>query len=604
MSRSSGSSSKSGMRFQAHWVTPTLMVSSVIVGILLAIGHHLFYASLDGQIVTSSGQQVWNLRIGTGLAFLVKASLTAAAGLAYTQLLWHTLRSQEISLNGIDAVFSVVNNIYGFATGEIWVRCPALVLIAFVIWLLPLVAIVTPSALIVQQAQQLNESTLRMPLPVIDYASPKIFAEYARSGGATYAAPSNAIARLTAAVVSQGSITHIPAPFSNCSYSVEFYGPSLSCASIREDSALSKRVHSYDFTTANRLSYLGFVPQTTPTDLDEEGSKQLDAIYGLNATLNTTLRGLVATYDISKTSTDHARLYVVVPNADGTANTTIECGLYNSSYLVDFTFKNDQQDIVVRNSTRVNGVTSSQNSFYEPQSVAQVAYTAILDALGGLLVGTLRLSQYGYITSASTHITSTILMQTEEMQRLAAVTRASDDDRSEEQTLASMTMREALEQLVTNTTLSLFSNSFFLQNDTVASAGNVKIRTPQNAYAYKPRNLLIAYGISVFITVVVVLVGFICIWLSSLSFGSSFSTILRTTRNPELDALLNDDGNSGAEPLPKYLAKRKLAFQRHSFETGAKTGGVFRVVRNEELEELRSPRKTPNQEKIVTGNFF
>ncbi|KPM43804.1 hypothetical protein AK830_g2725 [Neonectria ditissima] len=601
---SSTSSSRRAARFQAHWVTPTLMVSSVLFGTLLAVGHHLFYASLDGQIVTSSEQQVWNLRIGTGLAFLVKACLTAAAGLAYTQLLWYTLRSQEISLNGIDAVFSVVNNIYGFATGEIWIRSPALVLIASIMWLLPLVAIVTPSSLTVQQAPQLNESTIRMPLPVIDYTSPTVFAEWAQSGGSGYAAPSNAMARLMAAVVSQGSITHIPAPFSNCSYSVKFYGPSLSCGPVDKDSALAKRLNASDINAGSRLSYVAFVPKATGLE-DGESVEQVNAIYGLNSTINTTLTAGMRSLDKTDAG-DHAKLFLGLPNSNAAvdSNTIIDCGLYNSSYVVDFSFKNDQQQITVRNSTRLNGVLANQQSFNSPLDVPGVAYTSILDALGGLLVGTLRASQYGYVTAFNTHITSTILMQTQEMQRIAVATRWSDSEPSEEQTLANMTMSEAVEQLVTNTTLSLFSNSFFLQNSTTASMGDVKIRTPQNAFSYKPRNLVIAYGVSVFITIVVVMVGFACIWVSSLSFGSSFSTILRTTRNPELDALLCDDGNSGAEPLPRHLAKRKLAFQRHSCEQETKTGGVFTVVRNRELEELKSPQGPPSYDGMPQGNFF
>ncbi|KAF7549449.1 hypothetical protein G7Z17_g6372 [Cylindrodendrum hubeiense] len=408
----SSSSSRRMPPFKAHWATPSLMIGSVFLGLLLAVGHHLFYSSKNGQIVTSSDQQVWNLRVGTGLAFLVKASLTAAASMAYTQLLWHTLRSQEISLNGIDAVFSVVNNLYAFTTVEIWLRSPALVCIAFMIWLLPFVAIVTPSALTVQSSQQLNESTVRMPLPVIAYASPKTFAQYANSGGSGYQAPSNAISRLIAGVTSQGSISQITAPFSNCSYTVEFYGPSFSCGDVSKDSLISAQLSTNLVTAADPLTYAGFVPRTTYDNPDGQG-KEADAVFGLNVTLNASASNanFLPNYDKSDSSKDHARIYVIVPALDPTVTSkVVECGLFNTSYVVDFTFQNGLQDITVRKKTRLNGV----------------------------------------------------VYNTKEMNTLLDFTRSMFGDKPENLSIGNMTMIEALEQTVTNITISLFSNSYFL----------------------------------------------------------------------------------------------------------------------------------------------
>lgn len=101
-----------------------------------------------------------------------------------------------------------------------------------------------------------------------------------------------------------------------------------------------------------------------------------------------------------------------------------------------------------------------------------------------------------------------------------------------------------------------------------------------------------------------VVVGFVCIWVSSLSFGSSFSTILRTTRNPELDALLENDENRGAEPLPKGIARSKLGFQHLTCDEGLKTGGVFIVPGKGPAAEQRNPRRAPSQESIEPTYFF
>lgn len=87
----------------------------------------------------------------------------------------------------------------------------------------------------------------------------------------------------------------------------------------------------------------------------------------------------------------------------------------------------------------------------------------------------------------------------------------------------------------------------------------VKVLTPQNAYIYKSRILLISYISGVAATAICVAVGLVCISkASSAAFGTSFSTIVRTTRNPELDRLVSPAETSGAEPLSKELAAIKL----------------------------------------------
>lgn len=97
------------------------------------------------------------------------------------------------------------------------------------------------------------------------------------------------------------------------------------------------------------------------------------------------------------------------------------------------------------------------------------------------------------------------------------------------------------------------------QNETGAAIVPVTVLTPQNAFVYRPRNLLISYISGVTATAVCVIVGFVCISkASSEAFSTSFSTILRTTRNPQLDNLVSPAGTSGAEPLSKPLATIKL----------------------------------------------
>lgn len=80
--------------------------------------------------------------------------------------------------------------------------------------------------------------------------------------------------------------------------------------------------------------------------------------------------------------------------------------------------------------------------------------------------------------------------------------------------------------------------------------GNVTVWNTRNNYVCSPRNLHIAYGTDIFATLVIAAIGLFCINKALQSYGKSFSTILRTTRNAELSRLIDVSETSGAEPLP------------------------------------------------------
>lgn len=95
----------------------------------------------------------------------------------------------------------------------------------------------------------------------------------------------------------------------------------------------------------------------------------------------------------------------------------------------------------------------------------------------------------------------------------------------------------------------------------------VTIRSPQNVYRYNSRNLLIAYGAAVLLTSATTVVGMLCIRHAASAYSAEFSTILRTTRNPELDLLVPAEETTGAEPLPRQLAATRVVLRRQSRKT-------------------------------------
>jgi len=118
------------------------------------------------------------------------------------------------------------------------------------------------------------------------------------------------------------------------------------------------------------------------------------------------------------------------------------------------------------------------------------------------------------------------------------------------------------------------------QNSSTASILPILVRTPQNAYVYSPAHLLAAYGASIFVTGTVVLVGLFCIWSSSEAFAASFSSILRTTRNPQLDAIVQAKETQATVPISKRLGKVKLFLGRRFH--GGELWTAFAIVQNSE----------------------
>ena len=68
-----------------HWYKPALMISLALLGLLAALGHHLFNSGLHGRKVQDAE---WPQRWGIALAFFIKMVLTGAVQCAYTQSAW------------------------------------------------------------------------------------------------------------------------------------------------------------------------------------------------------------------------------------------------------------------------------------------------------------------------------------------------------------------------------------------------------------------------------------------------------------------------------------------------------------------------------------
>ena len=80
-----------------------------------------------------------------------------------------------------------------------------------------------------------------------------------------------------------------------------------------------------------------------------------------------------------------------------------------------------------------------------------------------------------------------------------------------------------------------------------------------NIYQYDSHNLIISYSIALFLTLLIICLGFYSLHSNGVAHSTSFSALITTTRNPRLDTLSR--GHSlGALPLDKRVLGAKLRF--------------------------------------------
>lgn len=320
----------------------------------------------------------------------------------------------------------------------------------------PLIAIFTPGTLTIYAASQPNRTIVEYPVPMINYSAVRQFGQI----GAYYLAPSSGISRLAATVTSQGSILNIRAPYANCSYSFELFGPSLSCGPTTSANGTQIVKFLNPEGLEDPYPFVAFVPS------GEGVNRTL-----MNQGVSECSRGFECEYDW--VSEDHARLYVFV-QALHKNQTGIECGLYNASHNVDISFSNEQQKLTVQ-TTRLNGVAANvalaicgnNDTIHNDAGVCSpsgVAYLALLNAMGQQLCGYLESSHYdGTISSTMTQVVKTAFMDTEELWDAQYIMNGEASYTTPRHAPAgAIGIAQALEETFLNLTLSLFSSDLFL----------------------------------------------------------------------------------------------------------------------------------------------
>lgn len=117
-----------------HWQAPTTMISSLLLGLLFAIGHDRYYHHYDRREVESSLEQTVIVNVGTAFAFMVKMFFAISTATVFSQQIWLSLRCRAESINDIDTLFDILKNVLYFMKINLWTRHWVLAIIALITW--------------------------------------------------------------------------------------------------------------------------------------------------------------------------------------------------------------------------------------------------------------------------------------------------------------------------------------------------------------------------------------------------------------------------------------------------------------------------------------
>ncbi|KAL4916640.1 hypothetical protein BDW62DRAFT_101467 [Aspergillus aurantiobrunneus] len=551
-----------------HWRMPTAMVVCWIIGLALAIGHHFYYASLDGTRVGNQSKQEWALRFGTALAFLTKTFLTTAVGIACIQNFWWTLRFKPIRLSTLDSMFDIRGSIFNFFDFHVWLRGPTVAVLGLISWLIPLVTVVTPSTLSVESS--VGTTTSEQSIPAIVYD----FDKYGTQTEGGPGGPTNTLTRQVMSSVIQGSILQIPAPAPNASYTLEFIAPYVQCQNASDYVNTTVNEFLWD-NSAMRDDYIAFASSGNLTD-------DLDSLLFSDSS--------TSWYWHDVDATDYAGKLILAAYDQAPLRTVVECAMYNASYTVGFNWTYGEQsvDIVDRKVlNRVLPVTERSAPPIPANEDEMLVYTAVMNALNNIFVGIC----FSYPPRCSTtQVYSTSLANTVELWKMVYP--------NVEPQAELLPLGQAAAQMSDNLTLSFFSNPYFLQNSTQARPTNVTIARAETKYLYSQQNLLIGYGVSVLVSLLCVIAGLLTIWNNGIAFSDSLSTILRATRNPKFDEIVSSETTTGADPPSESLSKTRVLWIP-SGNTDDTVAGLKPLLG---VAEPEKPKTTGSQSPISFSN--
>ncbi|KAI1619595.1 hypothetical protein EDD37DRAFT_200320 [Exophiala viscosa] len=539
-----------------HWVTPTTAVGLFLLAVGMAFGHHFFLKSLNDKPVSN---QAWVNRYSLAMAFVVKFSVTATISLAYVQRLWFTLHRTEdadgVTIRAIDALFNAQESFLSLFVVDLWRSALLTALVAVVVWLMPLIALVSPTALSVGLLTQ-SFSMSKCAVPTLDMTDQN-WQDYGTSlalstvtyTGVTYT-PSMTARRIVTATYQGGQQLGWTSPCgSNCTYSVNFVAPALRCTRTPDiDSPQAPWTMSQP-SYADNASYWfsGYGSGYNYSFANEQ--TLYDRLYyaGLNENTNQLWVGVSNVFAqlLSENESVQQALDVHV----------YFCDFMNSSYTLRVTYRDGQQTNDILNVSHINSVGFSSSAWngrgptdagpIGPNGVQQSLTPAALDtaAIYQILISTINGSIFRDPREVLVDQTTIALVPT-----LISQYNGSSPYGQAELAIPHLKIGPLIEELSHNISISLLSEPRLqITNITNTSCATTSSST---VWKYSPLPLIVAYSSGIGLALLCLAIGAHAMLSSGCARDKTFSSIVRTTRSSELN-VISSYKDDGALPLSK-----------------------------------------------------
>lgn len=607
-----------------------------MASLAFAIGHHVFYATLDQMSVDNNlfGQQT-NIAIGTAFAFLFRACLVLATCTSYWQVFWATALRNTLTVSSMDALAGVLSSLLDFTSFKTFFCNPGLAALALLAWLVPFASLLPPATLSVLPSAMTNNTYNHVLVPhfanitMAEY-NYRSFAGDKFSGIEGGLKPSNVdmylnptfqLSRLATTTAYRGAVSDHRTLEPNSTYEIEFYAPAVQCQSAPRnvikgfDKAAGcnfTRIANYPVKIENPCeqnnAFVSWVPNESALVPFGNGSLR-SGFLPLDEEL-----GSESTEAYSKTYLGHfengpATLFVATRSQRQPWTRewdVMNCSLFNASYTVQQSSDSNSRsqprisDVRILNSVPFTWQTSTYDMGTPRPALNSVifSYMALMECLNRLLVGsivgTAPYTDLPYWTERDLRyqnpsMKATSLAFSAELVPLLGSIRQNNsasgivpnggqwtnvnevdglpDDETGwiflprdavESPSFNRPLRAGIEQLFQNFTLALFSEPRFLRDSD--KPVNITLSYTRNIYSYSQRNLLLSYGVALGLTLLASLAGCTAIFFNRASYTNKFSTIMRTTAG--FEDLVHENDRTGADPLPKHLARARIDLGR------------------------------------------
>ncbi|KAI9774122.1 MAG: hypothetical protein M1840_005215 [Geoglossum simile] len=510
----------------------------------------MFFRTLNGKPIDTFNQGL-KANINTAFVFCFNSSLAAALALAYTQRLWYLFRSKPLKAATIDRLFSILRNPANLASFAVIRHASLEWFFALLCWCVPLATIIPTGALIVSSDKAFTKyGNFEMGTAnvksynasfrgngsygdLLDWQLARLDADH------LYLSPKRELIRAVDQVLLSGQIIPWESPCGqNCSYSLNFNGPSYQCS---EESG-----PQFDIDDPREIQYKA-----------EEAIRYRQSVsLPLSILVNCTNSG--------------------VPNCSGTLS--IRCIPYYSKYNIIVRYVNGVRDIS-SNVTRIEELLGyHQGNFYKQkqgslgpmalnvtvgddwymnQEDMQVSYTlprsnafAIKDALISRLVG--QVSELGHEgeTVNSTWPRDPCLMVLESALSQYNLYGAN-------KWVLNMSAR-ALEELTHNVSISVISLDRGQWSTKVST-----IKTPWiNVYQFvTPRNVILSYASALLLGLIIIAMSLLALRKNGVTAADGFLQILTTTNgSTAVDNAIAGGCIGGERNFPKELKDLELVY--------------------------------------------